>query len=315
MLIEPLGIVGSVLRIYGVRARTLLPLALVGVAVRQAASGRPDSLAGLAGSLLALVLVALFSGVAIQLAADVERSSGGSSARIVARRAVAAVLPSVAVTLIIAVVAGIAGILLLGVLAAALISGSGSLTTAEVAIGIVLIVITPLLLTRWAVVVPVAVLERTGVGVAFRRNRALVRGHGRRILAALLLLYIPLGALSLLAMLLTHGRDGVAQAVLTVVTLPVYSLAAPVLYLALLDAAPPAGTLELAVIHAAPWARPCTQPQFSTFSSPHLIASQSQTGRIRPEHQCKRSLSLPHSTLFVRSTERTRRKQQCQQAP
>lgn len=235
--IEPLGIVGRVLRIYAARARTLLPLALVVGAV-QAASGRPDSLAGLAGSLLALVLAALFSGVAIQLAAAVDRSAGGSSARIVARQAVAAVLPSVAVTLVVAVVAGIAGVLVLAALAAAVLSGHGTLTTVKVAIGIVGILVTPLLLTRWAVVVPVAVLERTGVGEAFRRNRALGFGQRRRIFATLLLVYVPLGALGLLARLFAHGLDGAVEAALDTVTLPIYALTSAVLYLASAEAAP-----------------------------------------------------------------------------
>lgn len=48
-----------------------------------------------------------------------------------------------------------------------------------VAVGLVLLIVPGLvLLTWWAVISPVVVLERTGVTAAFGRSRELVRGHG-----------------------------------------------------------------------------------------------------------------------------------------
>jgi hypothetical protein len=68
-------------------------------------------------------------------------------------------------------------------------------TVAAIAIWIgVLIVIVPglYLLTIWAVVMPVLVIERPGIVAAFGRSRQLVRGHGWQVLGTLVLLFIIL---------------------------------------------------------------------------------------------------------------------------
>jgi hypothetical protein len=67
----------------------------------------------------------------------------------------------------------------------------GVLAGIAIAIGFVLLIIPGLfLITIWAVVVPVVVIERTGVFEAFGRSRELVKGHGWQVFGVLVLLFI-----------------------------------------------------------------------------------------------------------------------------
>ena len=67
--------------------------------------------------------------------------------------------------------------------------GAGILAGLGIAFGFLLLVVPGLLLlTWWALLGPVIVLERAGVGDAFRRSRALVRGNGWRVFAVIVLL-------------------------------------------------------------------------------------------------------------------------------
>jgi len=67
----------------------------------------------------------------------------------------------------------------------------GVLAGIAIAIGFVLLIIPGLfLITIWAVIVPVVVIERTGVFDAFGRSRELVKGHGWQVFGVLVLLFI-----------------------------------------------------------------------------------------------------------------------------
>jgi hypothetical protein len=67
----------------------------------------------------------------------------------------------------------------------------GILAGIAIAIGFVLLIVPGLILiTIWAVVVPVVVIERTGVLEAFGRSRELVRGNGWQVFGVLILLFI-----------------------------------------------------------------------------------------------------------------------------
>jgi hypothetical protein len=67
----------------------------------------------------------------------------------------------------------------------------GILAGIAIAIGFVLLVVPGLILiTIWAVIVPVVVIERTGVFEAFGRSRELVKGHGWQVFGVLILLFI-----------------------------------------------------------------------------------------------------------------------------
>ena len=67
----------------------------------------------------------------------------------------------------------------------------GILAGIAIAIGFVLLIIPGLfLITIWAVIVPVVVIERTGVFDAFGRSRELVKGNGWQVFGVLVLLFI-----------------------------------------------------------------------------------------------------------------------------
>lgn len=60
-------------------------------------------------------------------------------------------------------------------------------------IGLLIVLVPGLyLLTIWAVVMPVLVIERRGVLAAFERSRKLVRGHGWQVFGTLVLLFLIL---------------------------------------------------------------------------------------------------------------------------
>jgi len=67
----------------------------------------------------------------------------------------------------------------------------GVLAGIAIAIGFVLLIIPGLfLITIWAVIVPVVVIERSGVFDAFGRSRELVKGNGWQVFGVLVLLFI-----------------------------------------------------------------------------------------------------------------------------
>ena len=106
-------------------------------------------------------------------------------------------------------------------------------------IGFVLVIIPGLiLLTIWAVVAPVTVLEHPGVIAAFGRSRELVRGHGWAVFGVIVRIYLAVVVVSVVASLIASplgsaGRALVQWAVDAVVA-PVPALGASVLYFALL---------------------------------------------------------------------------------
>ena len=62
------------------------------------------------------------------------------------------------------------------------VAGASIIAGLAIGVGLVLLIAPGLfLLTIWCLIVPVIVLERLGVGAAFGRSRALVRGHGWQV--------------------------------------------------------------------------------------------------------------------------------------
>jgi hypothetical protein len=69
--------------------------------------------------------------------------------------------------------------------------GAGILAGLGIAVGFVLLIVPGLfLITIWAVIVPVIVIERTGVMASFGRSRELVRGNGWQVFGVIVVLFL-----------------------------------------------------------------------------------------------------------------------------
>ncbi|HVC07808.1 MAG TPA: YciC family protein [Solirubrobacterales bacterium] len=129
--------------------------------------------------------------------------------------------------------------------------GASLLFALGVGIGFVLFVIPGLiLLTIWYVFAPVIVVERTGVLAAFGRSRALVRGDGWRVFAAIFVVFMVTAIAGLLLSAIGASIASgaivriVFSAIASTLTAPIEALLASVLYFrlrAIRDAAGPQG--------------------------------------------------------------------------
>jgi hypothetical protein len=207
--------VGAIMRrtfeIYVDQAAVLMPAAavVVGIAVVlnfllvAAAPGL-----GLIGTVISLVATTLFTGMVVELVADVRDGRRDASVGQLLR----AVTPVLGNLILVAIAAGV-GIL----------------------IGLVLIVVPGLILaTMWAVAAPVVVLERPGGLRALGRSRELVKGNGWNVFAVILLLVILLGlftgAIGFAAESAGTGVGLVVRVIVGVLAAPISALAAAVLY-------------------------------------------------------------------------------------
>ena len=207
--------VGAVIRrvfdIYVDQASVLMPAA----AVVFVFTGIISALLVVASPALALVAViidlvagTLFTGMVVELVADVQDGRRDSSPGQLLR----AVTPVLGQLILVGIVAGIG-----------------------IVIGFVLVIIPGLILiTIWSVAAPVVVLERPGVFAALRRSRELVRGNGWQVFGVILVLYIVVGVVSFIiesiADSASSGVGIVVRVVVGVLTAPLSALAASVLY-------------------------------------------------------------------------------------
>src|ERR1700684_4308357 len=111
----------------------------------------------------------------------------------------------------------------------------GVISAIGIGVGLTLIIVPGLILmTIWAVVAPVVVLERTGVLAAFGRSRELVRGNGWPtfgvVLVLTLLIEVVAAAVDVAAESASTGVGIVVRVILGVLIGPVSALAAAVLY-------------------------------------------------------------------------------------
>jgi hypothetical protein len=207
--------VGAVIRrtfqIYVDQASVLMPAAAVVFALSGVLSLVLIAVSpalGLLAVIVSLVATTLFTGMVVELVADVQDGRRDASAGQLLR----AVTPVLGQLILVAIVAGI-GIL----------------------IGFILIVVPGLILaTLWAVAAPVVVLERPGGLRALGRSRELVRGNGWNVFAVILLLVILVGVLGsgieLAADAAGAGVGLVVRVVVGILTAPLSALAAAVLY-------------------------------------------------------------------------------------
>jgi hypothetical protein len=218
-------VIRRVLDIYVDQAAVLMPAAaavfvlsgiLTGVLV---AAGPGPALIALIISLLATTL---FTGMVVQLVADVRDGRRDASAAQLLR----AVGPMMGQLILVGIASAVG-----------------------VALGFVLFVIPGLvLITLWSVAAAVVVIERPPGLQALGRSRELVRGNGLRVFAVILLLDIAVAvvatALELLANSAGTGVGIVVRVIVGVLAAPLSALAAAVLYFQLRDisAGRPAGT-------------------------------------------------------------------------
>jgi hypothetical protein len=73
------------------------------------------------------------------------------------------------------------------------VAGASILAGIAITIGLILVIVPGLfLITIWAVIVPVIVIERSGVFGSFSRSQQLVRGHGWHVFGTLVLVWLIL---------------------------------------------------------------------------------------------------------------------------
>jgi len=163
---------------------------------------------GLVSLILSLVATTLFTGMIVELVADVQDGRRDASVRGLLQAAT----PVLGELLLVAIVAG-----------------------AGVVLGFVLLIVPGLvLITIWSVAAPVVVLERPGGLRALGRSRSLVRGNGWPVFVVILvlgILVVVLGAaIELAAESASSGLGVVARVLIGVLTAPLSALAAAVLY-------------------------------------------------------------------------------------
>lgn len=210
--IEVGDVLGEVFSIYRDNAGVLLPVAFwlfLVVAI----------LDGLAGSSLLLILVSsvigiaagtLYQGTVVNLVHDVQDGRRDFSAAELLGSAAPFILPLI---------------------------GAGILAGLGVGIGLILLIVPGLILmTIWAVIAPVIVVEKSGVMDSFGRSRELVRGNGWPVFGTILVAFLiaVIGGL-LFAAIAASIADGpllriVFSALASTITAPIGALVAAVLY-------------------------------------------------------------------------------------
>jgi hypothetical protein len=218
--------VGAVIRrvfnIYVDQAPVLMPAAAVvfvftGILSALLTAASPTL--ALIGLIISLVATTLFTGMVVELVADVQDGRRDSSPGQLLRAA----SPVLGQLILVGIVAGVA-----------------------IVIGFVLFIVPGLvLLTIWAVFAPVIVLERPpGLG-ALRRSRELVHGNGWQVFGVICVLIILVvvisGVIEVAADSAGTGVGVVVRVIVGVLTAPLSSLAAAVLYFELRGARTGAG--------------------------------------------------------------------------
>lgn len=205
------AVIGRVFSIYVEQSSVLMPAAAVvfvftgilSTVLTNAGSGLR-----LLALLISLVATTLFTGMVVELVADVRDGRRDATPGQLLR----AVTPVLGQLIVVAIVAS------LGVL-----------------VGFILFVVPGLiLLTIWSVAAPVVVLERPPGLHALARSRELVRGNGWRVFGVIVLLDVLVavlaGAVDIVADSANTAVGIVVTVILGVLTAPLSALAAAVLY-------------------------------------------------------------------------------------
>jgi hypothetical protein len=225
------SVIRKVLDIYVDQASVLMPAAAVvfvftGVLSTVLVVASPGL--ALVSTLIGLIATTLFTGMVVQLVADIQDGRRDATPG----QLLKAATPVLGSLILVAIVAGIG-----------------------IVIGFVLVIVPGLiLLTIWSVAAPVVVLERPPGLRALGRSRELVRGNGWQTFGVIFVLGV---AVSIVAAAIEIGADSagtgvgiVVRVIIGVLTAPLSALAAAVLYFDLLRLsgapAPPAAAPPVA---------------------------------------------------------------------
>jgi len=172
--------------------------------------------------LISLIATTLFTGMVVELVADVRDGRRDSSAGQLLR----AVTPVIGQLIFVAIVAG-----------------------AGVVIGLIFLIVPGLILiTVWSLVAPVVVIERPPGLQALRRSRELVRGNGWQVFGVIFILDVLIAiiaaAIEVAANAAGTGVGIVVTVILGVLTAPFAALAAAVMYFELKGEAVASPVLE-----------------------------------------------------------------------
>jgi hypothetical protein len=217
--IDVSSVIRRVLDIYVDQASVLMPAAAVvfvftGIIAALLVVASPAL--ALVAILIDLVAGTLFTGMVVELVADVQDGRRDSSPGQLLRAATPV----------------LGQLILVGIIAAI-----------GIVIGFVLVIVPGLyLITIWSVAAPVVVLEQPGALAALSRSRELVKGNGWQVFGVILVLYIVVGVISFIVEAIAESAGSAAGIVVRVIvgvlTAPLASLAAAVLYFELGGRAP-----------------------------------------------------------------------------
>jgi len=207
--------------IYRDQAGVLIPVAFwlfLAVSILEALSAGNVGL-GLFAVVVSLAVSTLYQGTVVGLVSDVQDGRRDHSVGEQMRSVAPVVLPLI---------------------------GAGLLSGLGIVAGFVLLIVPGLyLLTIWAVIAPVIVVERSGVFDAFGRSRQLVRGNGWpvfwTVVVAFLITFAAVVVFAAIAVALSEGIlvEIVLLTLGATFTAPIPALVASVLYFRLLDLQPP----------------------------------------------------------------------------
>ncbi|HEV2932289.1 MAG TPA: hypothetical protein VGY96_04065 [Streptosporangiaceae bacterium] len=127
------------------------------------------------------------------------------------------------------------------------VAGASILAGIAITIGLILIIVPGLfLITIWAVIIPVIVIERSGVMASFGRSRELVRGRGWHVFGTLVIVYVIMLVveiiLSLIFSALPHVLgDGLSSVISGTLISPFLAVVVTLVYYRLSETMTPAG--------------------------------------------------------------------------
>src|SRR5580692_541400 len=200
------AVIRRVFQIYVDQASVLMPAAavvFVFTGILSALLVTASSALALVALIISLVATTLFTGMVVELVADVQDGRRDASPGQLLRAAT----PVLGQLILVGIVAGIG-----------------------IVIGFILIIVPGLILiTIWSVAAPVVVLEQPGVLAALRRSRELVRGNGWQVFGVIVVAVISF-IIEGIAESAGSGVGIVVRVIVGVLTAPLAALAASVLY-------------------------------------------------------------------------------------